>query len=201
LLIGYLPPTKSLQGETLKRKRAEYKELCDMHFKTEKITELSDYNQTNYKQILADVPRTMPEFPIFQTSTMQNMLTRILYIWNIRHPASGYVQGINDLCTPFIITYLGEHFKVNLEDVISFNNGITEIGIEKLEKIEADVYWSLCKIIDKTQDVYTPSQPGAHKMLARVKEMVKRVNEKLFKHIENQGIDFIQFAFRWVPKI
>ena len=28
---------------------------------------------------------------------MQRALERILYIWALRHPASGYVQGINDL--------------------------------------------------------------------------------------------------------
>ena len=27
-----------------------------------------------------------------------------------RHPASGYVQGINDLVTPFLAVFLAEHF-------------------------------------------------------------------------------------------
>lgn len=27
-----------------------------------------------------------------------------------RHPASGYVQGINDLVTPFLAVFLGGHF-------------------------------------------------------------------------------------------
>lgn len=27
-----------------------------------------------------------------------------------RHPASGYVQGINDLVTPFLAVFMGEHF-------------------------------------------------------------------------------------------
>ena len=34
------------------------------------------------------------------------MVERILYIWAIRHPASGYVQGINDLVTPFLMVFL-----------------------------------------------------------------------------------------------
>jgi hypothetical protein len=37
------------------------------------------------------------------------MVERILYIWAIRHPASGYVQGINDLVTPFLIVFLQDH--------------------------------------------------------------------------------------------
>ncbi|OBS83743.1 hypothetical protein A6R68_22258, partial [Neotoma lepida] len=34
---------------------------------------------------------------------------RILFIWAIRHPASGYVQGINDLVTPFFVVFLSEY--------------------------------------------------------------------------------------------
>lgn len=36
---------------------------------------------------------------------------RILYIWAIRHPASGYVQGINDLVTPFFVVFLSEYIE------------------------------------------------------------------------------------------
>ena len=31
---------------------------------------------------------------------------RVLFIWSMRHPASGYVQGINDLVTPFFVVFL-----------------------------------------------------------------------------------------------
>lgn len=34
---------------------------------------------------------------------------RILFIWAIRHPASGYVQGINDLVTPFFVVFVFEY--------------------------------------------------------------------------------------------
>lgn len=36
-------------------------------------------------------------------------MERILYIWAIRHPASGYVQGINDLVTPLYVVFLSAH--------------------------------------------------------------------------------------------
>lgn len=39
------------------------------------------------------------------------MLTRVLYIWALHHPASGYVQGINDLLTPFIAVFLSEYVR------------------------------------------------------------------------------------------
>lgn len=43
------------------------------------------------------------------------MFERILYIWAIRHPASGYVQGINDLVTPFFVVFLSEFVPQDVE--------------------------------------------------------------------------------------
>jgi len=39
---------------------------------------------------------------------VMQVFERILFIWAIRHPASGYVQGINDLVTPFFVVFLSE---------------------------------------------------------------------------------------------
>ena len=39
---------------------------------------------------------------------MQCMMTRILFTWAVRHPASAYVQGINDLCAPILLVFLSE---------------------------------------------------------------------------------------------
>lgn len=43
------------------------------------------------------------------------MFERILYIWAMRHPASGYVQGINDLVTPFFVVFLQELIPTGLD--------------------------------------------------------------------------------------
>ena len=52
------------------------------------------------RQILVDVPRTSPDVPLFHQAPVQRCLERLLYVWALKHPASGYVQGINDLATP-----------------------------------------------------------------------------------------------------
>lgn len=49
-----------------------------------------------------------PQISLFQQKLVQEMFERILFIWAIRHPASGYVQGINDLVTPFFIVFMQE---------------------------------------------------------------------------------------------
>ncbi|OWK13240.1 TBC1D22B, partial [Cervus elaphus hippelaphus] len=56
-----------------------------------------------------DIPRTNPLIPLFQQPLVQEIFERILFIWAIRHPASGYVQGINDLVTPFFVVFLSEY--------------------------------------------------------------------------------------------
>ena len=38
-------------------------------------------------------------------------LTANLSPYTCRHPASGYVQGINDLVTPFLAVFISDHFE------------------------------------------------------------------------------------------
>lgn len=78
------------------------------------------------------------------------MMIRILFSWSMRHPASGYVQGINDLAAPFILVFFTEFIQNPNEDNIYeiSEKDIEEIDIESLIKIEADVFWCLSKLVD-----------------------------------------------------
>ena len=51
----------------------------------------------------------MRDLYLYNRPDAQEIFERILYIWAIRHPASGYVQGINDLVTPFFLVFLEEY--------------------------------------------------------------------------------------------
>ena len=35
----------------------------------------------------------------------------------MRHPSSGYVQGINDIVTPFIVVFLTDYIEINLDSL------------------------------------------------------------------------------------
>lgn len=65
------------------------------------------------RQIKQDVPRTAPGIPFFKRARSQKSLERMLYIFAVRHPASGYVQGMNDVCTPFYVVFLSEYLYPN----------------------------------------------------------------------------------------
>lgn len=101
---GYLPASLERRQSLLERKRLDYWNLVCQYYDTER----DEVYQDTYRQIHIDIPRMSPLIPLFQQKTVQEMFERILFIWAIRHPASGYVQGINDLVTPFFMVFLQE---------------------------------------------------------------------------------------------
>ena len=78
----------------LLRKRKEYATNVKEYWAIDAAQRTSADDQV-LRQILKDIPRTHPDIPLFSTSQVQKSLERILYIWAIKHPASGYVQGMN----------------------------------------------------------------------------------------------------------
>ncbi|XP_043717218.1 TBC1 domain family member 22B-like isoform X2 [Telopea speciosissima] len=192
--------TKELSGSTvildrrevvLTRKRNEYLE-CVSQYHDIPDTERSDDEINMLRQIAVDCPRTVPDVTFFQQEEVQKSLERILYTWAIRHPASGYVQGINDLVTPFLVVFLSEYLEGDMG-----NWSVTDLPSQKICNIEADCYWCLSKLLDGMQDHYTFAQPGIQRLVYKLKELVRRIDEPLSRHMEEHGLEFIQFAFRW----
>ena len=60
------------------------------------------------RQVQVDAPRTAPGVPLFARPDVQRALVRLLYLWGVRHPASGYVQGMNDLATPLLAAFFAD---------------------------------------------------------------------------------------------
>lgn len=56
-------------------------------------------------QIRVDLPRTNQSIRLFKDKRIQKLMERVLYIWSVRNPASGYVQGINDLLVIFVTVF------------------------------------------------------------------------------------------------
>ena len=113
-----MPTNKETQEATLKRKRNDYFQMVQTYIERPTL-ERDAHEKKIYKLINDDVVRTLPESTLFRNEKIQLIMRRLLYVWHMRHPASGYVQGINDIVTPFIIVYLGEFVNINqdtLED-------------------------------------------------------------------------------------
>ncbi|EJD03108.1 RabGAP/TBC [Fomitiporia mediterranea MF3/22] len=189
LLLGYLPLPADMRTSTLSRKRAEYASLVDVTFARGK----DGLDQQIWHQIEIDVPRTRPGVKLWMREVTQRSIERILYVWAIRHPASGYVQGINDLVTPFYQVFLSAYITSDPEE---FDPG--QLPPSVLSAIEADSFWCLTRLLDGIQDNYIFAQPGIQRSVRRMAELVARIDSALYAHLQSENVEFMQFAFRWM---
>uniref|UniRef100_A0A183BSZ9 Rab-GAP TBC domain-containing protein n=1 Tax=Globodera pallida TaxID=36090 RepID=A0A183BSZ9_GLOPA len=279
LLSDYIPTSLDRREMTLNRKRDEYWHYVEQYFHTR----YDEQHQITFRQIHIDIPRMCPLIPLFQQKKVQEIFERVLYIWAIRHPASGYVQGINDLVTPFFIVFLSEFIPDEMDmgtfdlahlsreqveiveadsfwcvsallDTIQDNYTFAQPGIqrkvshlkelvhpasgyvqgindlvtpffivflsefipdemdmgtfdlahlsrEQVEIVEADSFWCVSALLDTIQDNYTFAQPGIQRKVSHLKELVSRVEPILHSHFETNGVEFLQFSFRWMNNL
>lgn len=64
--------------------------------------------------------------------------------------------------------------------------------------VEADSFWCLSRLLDGIQDNYITAQPGIQRSVKRMAELVARIDAPLSEHLSAQGVEFMQFAFRWM---
>lgn len=194
LLSEYAPTNSARRESVLDEKREKYFNLVKKYYNKDD----EEFHHDTYRQIHIDIPRMSPLIPLFQQDLVQDMFERILYIWAIRHPASGYVQGMNDLVTPFFVVFLQEYIddraKIEKFDVSRLSN-------EVLRHIEADSFWCMSRLLDGIQNNYTFAQPGIQRMVNQLKELIQRINLPLHKHLENHTIEYLQFSFRWMNNL
>lgn len=211
MLLGYLPANGERRVATLEKKRKEYLSGVQQAFEKGTIdSNTSDavasggfghrsrgrgLDEVVWHQISIDVPRTNPHIPLYAFEATRRSLERILYLWAIRHPASGYVQGINDLATPFWQVFLASYI----------TGGDIESGMDPgqlpkqvLDAVEADTFWCLTKLLDGIQDNYVHAQPGIVRQVSALRDLTKRIDVNLVNHMEEESVEFMQFSFRWM---
>uniref|UniRef100_W5MYX1 TBC1 domain family member 22B n=1 Tax=Lepisosteus oculatus TaxID=7918 RepID=W5MYX1_LEPOC len=213
LLSGYLPANMERRELVLRRKREEYFGFIQQYYDSRN----DEHHRDTYRQLDADIstlgischvlecevthihidiPRTNPLIPLFQQASVQEVFERILFIWAIRHPASGYVQGINDLVTPFFVVFLSEFVE---EDVENFD--VSALPLDTQRNIEADSFWCMSKLLDGIQDNYTFAQPGIQIKVKALEELVSRIDEDVHNHFSKYEVEYLQFAFRWMNNL
>lgn len=232
ILLGYLPTNKSRQLSTLKTKRQEFIDginATSIDFNEDGTSNFKDNSKEKqlYHQIKIDVKRTNPTIKLFASPQVQKSLRKILYFWAIRHPTSGYVQGINDLVTPFYKIFLGHYLwqlqnkdqdklfipglmdeNDEMEQELLNSEDLKNLNIDNLDPsrlservhqiIEADSYWCLSKLLDTITDNYIHEQPGILKQVQDLKNLISKIDLELLNHFNSESIEFIQFSFRWM---
>ncbi|ODN05648.1 TBC1 domain family member 22B [Orchesella cincta] len=194
LLAGYLPANIERREQVLQRKREEYWKCVQQYYDSRK----EESHQDTFRQIHIDIPRMCPLIALFQQRVVQEMFERILFIWAIRHPASGYVQGMNDLVTPFFVVFLEEVLPPDLE-VETFD--VSRLKDEIRNNIEADSYWCMSKFLDSIQVNYIFAQTGIQEKVKKLKELIERIDAPLHHHLQRHEIDYLQFSFRWMNNL
>jgi TBC1 domain family member 2 len=195
ILLGYAPTNRQRRDPALARKRSEYLHtVAAQHYHANDDSRTAQEQET-LRQVLVDVPRTSPDIPLFRHDRIKRMLSRLLYSWAMRHPASSYVQGINDLATPLIVVFLGSYF--DGDDVLD-GHVMHHLPDDKLDELEADVYWCLANLLSGIQDHYTADQPGVQRMVRRLEDLTNRIDAALCQHLRSEGVEFLQFSFKWM---
>ena len=152
-----------------------------------------------YQEIIKDVLRTDPKYEIFQIELIKKMMTRVLYIWSMRHQESSYNQGFSDLVMPFFIVFFNEYFpNLNNEDIIKIKeSSLLNFNMEIFQNIESDIYWCFTNMMNKIHINYI-QQSGVNQMIKKLKEIIKFADIDLFFHLQKFQINFVQFAFSWM---
>jgi hypothetical protein len=217
VLTGYYPLTHANRVDFLRRKRAEYGSYVSTMYSTvdwnkvlaegdSGVAMVGSEEIANMKQIRKDVPR-VGTMKVLLCNKIQGIMERVLFIWSVRHPACGYVQGMNDLLTPFLFVLLVDQV-VACNGRVSYFSGfktveeceeaIASIKEEDWAVLEADLYWNLSRVLARLQENYTFNQRGCHEMVKKLEGLMKVIDPTLCKHLEYVGVTFPEFAFRWM---
>ncbi|KAI9026931.1 GTPase-activating protein gyp1 [Hyaloraphidium curvatum] len=186
LLTAYLPANADRRPAVLARKRREYSDLA--------AQALRGPDSRTLHQIRIDLERSGGGVPWLEREEVRKGMERMLYCWAVRHPASGYVQGIHDLAAPFYSVFLASMAGVADANAVDFPS----LDPSVLPAVEADSFWCLSLLLDGIQDNYTFAQPGIQRGIVRLRELVGRIDAPLGAHLRNEGVEFVQFAFRWM---
>ena len=196
LFLDYEPVNQSLKTRTLEHKRTDYFDCLERVFGESQRHLWTTAQKGTQTQILRDLPRSL--VPLLRNLRVQNLFERVLFVWAVRHPASGYVQGMNDLLAPFFFVFLSKFIPGKDFEELSKLDDVDCVSEADFKEIEADCFWCFSKLLDGLQDLFTKDQPGIRKMLIQLQEVIQKVDEPLAEWIASEEIEYQEFAFRWM---
>ncbi|WCJ38293.1 Ypt/Rab-GAP domain of gyp1p superfamily protein [Euphorbia peplus] len=121
-------------------------------------------------QIGLDVVRTDRTLVFYESETNQAKLWDVLSIYAWMDNDIGYVQGMNDICSPMVI----------------------------LLENEADAYWCFDRAMRRLKENFRSSSTsmGVQTQLSTLSQIIKTVDPKLHQHLEELDAGEYLFAFR-----
>ena len=107
---------------------------------------------------------------------------------------------MNDLVTPFFVTYLSEFIPGHsVDNVEKFE--VSSLSDDILRAVEADSFWSFSKLLDSIQENYTFAQPGIQRIVNLLEKIMSRVDTQLNDHLQKHSVQYLHFSFRWMNNL
>jgi hypothetical protein len=197
LFLDYEPINSAQSESTLDNKRKDYRDCLDRLFSPSQRQLWTSVQKQTLHQIIIDLPRT--PIPLLRNPRVNILFQHVLFIWAVRHPASGYVQGMNDILLPFFCAFLSEHLPpAESFEAMANRADVDCVPDEKLMEVETDCFWCFGKLLDGIQDVYTRGQPGLYRMIDHLDALIQKVEPRLAEWMVVQDVKYSSFAFRWM---
>lgn len=208
LLLGYRPVARLRQDSTLERKRRDYSALRrDIYdVPPENLQSCAASIEAGLlTQIRKDLPRTRLNTggltgnlqSVIEDERIRALMERVLFVWAVKQPAAGYVQGINDVLLPLLLVFLADSAGISSVEHLD-TNAVDSLAPERLDQVEADCYWCLSKLLSSFAEYYIDGQPGVQRAVALIKGVLSRVDADLVAHLEQEGVDVVHAAYRWI---
>jgi hypothetical protein len=199
LLLDYEPVNSRIREESLSHKRSDYFDCLNRVYGESQRHMWTNVQKQTQLQIRRDLPRT--GYHLLRCQRAQDLFERVLFVWSVRHPASGYVQGMNDVLSPFFFVFIEPLID---KDILSEVSSVSElksvdcVSEEQWRILEPDCFWCFSKLLDGIQDFYTKDQPGLYRMLDQLSVIMHKVDPEMANWIDSEEIAYAEFAFRWI---
>ncbi|OHT10469.1 TBC domain containing protein [Tritrichomonas foetus] len=196
LFLDYEPLGNEQAPSALRHKRKDYFDCMSRLFNDEQQALWTSSQKQTQHQISIDLPRT--SITLLRNERVISLFQHVLFVWAVRHPASGYVQGMNDILQPFFFVFLMQYYPNMSADEIASKSDIDELSEDQKNDIEADCFWCFSRLLDGIQDVFTKDQPGLYRMIENLESVLQRAEPQLAKMIEEQNIPYTNFTIKWM---
>jgi len=226
VLLGYRPVASQRQDSALRQKRQLYAEMRAPLYGTsveehEPLQMSSTHSNSaasegcggddllSLEQIRRDLPRlavcTATEDEcrlrvqaVLEDARVVSMLERLLFVWAVRQPSPGYVQGLLDVALPLLLVFLSEAAQVEVTDIDV--RSLDDISEQALQDVEADCYWCLARLLSELMDNYTENQPGIQRSAAIVSSLfvVQEPDFSIVDLLEQHGLQVHLLLTRWL---
>nr|CAB3266827.1 TBC1 domain family member 15-like [Phallusia mammillata] len=123
-----------------------------------------------YRVIEKDLPRTDLDHAYFKDDSNIHLdrMKNILATFGFFHPNVGYVQGMNDILTRFLIVL----------------------------DSEVDAYWCFAKYMERIENDF--DETGMVEKMVLVQKLLKELEPNLYSHMVNCHVEDLIFCHRWL---